>query len=417
MQFHLTTPLQVPVSVHIRTPLWSAIEKVDMNVTVLPGVQHDVNLPETLRVDLAELDYKAVVVTASDVIVLFVTSTQDSTGDSYIVYPVDTLGTEYVAISYQSQYHTHRSQFACVATEDGTDVEITSPVGGTIVFNQINHSKGGKFTVTLNRYEALVVNGTDVTGTLIVSNNKLSCFTGAHTRVNCASDFTTDFMCEHLIPMSAWSKEYLAFTNSFNRPDAEQRIRVVGGNTTTTIDVIINTVTTSCVIQVRSFCEFSLAPGNGAIIRSNEIISVGQFSCSKGILYQSNNKGDPRLLMSPSVDTFLPEYTFVTPIVGLTSDHVYGLVVITDNAIVNSIELDGVSLSTYKPWTSSSIPGYTVLGLTISAGYHKLQSTSLSSRFGGYIYGFRAVLPTEFGTTIGRDLRSLSTREVGNNCD
>ena len=120
----------------------------------------------------------------SDVSVFGISSSSNTCG-GFMVIPVDSLGTDYYAVTYQTDraLGSKYPQIGIVATEADTTVQITLPSTGNILitYNDITYSNGQTITARINQFETIQLqeqNYSDLTGTHITANKKVAVFSG-----------------------------------------------------------------------------------------------------------------------------------------------------------------------------------------------------------------------------------------------
>ena len=140
------------------------------------------NVTTTLTLPLAQaenvgseiIQNRGVQILSNDTVNVFAVVIQQYSADASVVYPKSTLGTDYRITSYRglqnSNYPNLKSQFQIVATEDGTQIQITPSVttlSGRLanVPFQVNLNKGQSYQVM-----AAAATG-DFTGTKIIGTD------------------------------------------------------------------------------------------------------------------------------------------------------------------------------------------------------------------------------------------------------
>lgn len=208
--------------------------------------------------------------------------------DGTMVYPIDKLGTEYYAMSYEatgSGFNAGKSTIIIVATENNTTVEITPSVvtGGS-------KPAGSPFFATLNKGQTYRVEGNntlDLTGTKIRVVNgckKIAVFSGS----SCSQIPSTCTNCGHLVEMlphiDTWGKTFLIapYTGaSFAQPTSTYRILSVANGTSVTINGVTKTLNKGQTETVNNVSSTS-----NVCIKSSNPVLVAQymegFSCQGG---------------------------------------------------------------------------------------------------------------------------------------
>ena len=153
----------------------------------------------------------------------------NKSSDAFLVLPTPSLGKEYFVLAYKSDGYFNSaggrtpSQFAIVATEDNTTVNI-DPSGPTfangVVGQRITLNKGQVYLVQALIEDNLPLN--DLTGTYVSADKPIAVFAGHQRATVPVESFQTstnpsrDFLCEQLPPIQAWGKS--AYIVPFPQP-------------------------------------------------------------------------------------------------------------------------------------------------------------------------------------------------------
>lgn len=183
---------------------------------------------------------KAMYVEADDPISLTVYIAYNFTGEAYKILPVSALGKEYYTLNLYNDYLLFRNEsrprstpgeFLIVATENGTNIEI-SPAAKTA--KKVN--AGGDISITLNKGQSYLVMSdtnylsahnaeTDLTGSHIVASKPVAVFSG-HSKgaypllsskyfgIRC--DWSRNLMIESMIPIELLGKNYVIVPNQYS---------------------------------------------------------------------------------------------------------------------------------------------------------------------------------------------------------
>lgn len=149
-----------------------------------------------------------------------------SSRDASIVIPTRHLGKEYIIQTSPEDFYS--SEFAIVATEDGTHIDITPtfetyngrPAGTAMPTITLN--KGQAYLIATKQHEGTEDFNEDLSGTTICANKPIAVFNGNQQTSNPVDESSTqDFSMEQALPISQWGKDfYLALmdgtlTNDF----------------------------------------------------------------------------------------------------------------------------------------------------------------------------------------------------------
>ncbi|MGE3802735.1 MAG: IgGFc-binding protein [Candidatus Kapaibacterium sp.] len=309
------------------------------------------------------------------------TSHRYQTTDSYLIFPVATLGKRYRAAGYKWLANDLLSQFAVLATEDQTEVTIVPSV-----VTGMSRPAGKPFTITLNRGEAYQVvpefnpsESSDLTGSLIESDKPVALFSGH----NCAyvpSNMykACNILIEQLPPVNSWGKRFIASPFSGRQSYV---LRIVADHVGTEVSMNGQSV---AKLGPGTFYEIDDLNDN-ILITSNLPVMVVQYAT--GYTYKASGKevadsiGDPMMILLPPSDRFLSTYNITVPFDG-EWDNFVNLVV--PNHIREMVRVNGKPVD---PSIFKSIPNTTFVAasLQLQGGTHAIQAPE---PFGVVQYGF-----------------------------
>ena len=371
-------------------------------------------------------------ITSDEEISVYALNQATYTSDAFLVFPTDVLGEYYYILSYNGdgQYGRNEgrtpSQFAIVASEDGTNVVI-KPSTPTYT------KKSKPYTVVLNQGDVYLVQsafdmGTgnpDLTGTVVEADKPIAVFSG-HQRAKVPITIPSllpsrDILVEQLQPYKNWGKN--AFIIPLVQPYnitayGNDLFRIIAAKDSTNIFLNGKYITTL------NSAEFFEAPADQTfIVNSNKPISVAQYKKTSNNFGSDFNISDPYMLIIPPKEQYLNSYRIISikswdyssskGFFPAFTEHYISLIV-PDTAI-NSIEIDSVKVpaNKFKP-----IPGskYYYLNYPTSAGVH---SVTGSAPFGIYVTGFGEA--NSYGYLGGMNFNQLNYRPPqilsSSNCD
>ena len=297
---------------------------------------------------------KVIEITSEKDIIVVGLSREQYTTDAFLVLPDDVLSNEYYALTYgnNSQHNYGKEEFAIVATEDNTSVNIALPNGlGTF---DINLSKGETY-----QYQKTEV-GNWLTGTYITSNKKIALL-GGNSCVNIPQDgnvVACDHIVEQILPINTWESEFI--TVPLKTRKNGDTFRFLASENNTTIEVNGSIVTN---LNAGEYYETILENSN--YIKANNPILVAQYSNSSsydGVI------SDPFMALVPAFNQFDTTHIINTPS-GFT-DYI-NIVVPTTG--VNDVALDGVDIDTNE-FKAVSGTTYSSAQIQIEGGKHTLTS-------------------------------------------
>jgi hypothetical protein len=292
--------------------------------------------------------------------------------DSFLVYPVQTCGSEYYVISYETNIPSYPgSYFSIVAMYDDTSISITPSLSSG------GHSSGIPYDITMNRCQTYrlydqVGDVKDITGSLIVSDKPIAVFSG-HRLCQVPNGIVAgNHTVEQLLPVPLWDTTYR--TVSFMDRSA-YTIRVVAAYDGTVISINGTIIAT---LNAGEYAD-SIISGNSIIKASNKILAA---QYAHGAQYDSNETGfgDPSMLLIPSSKQYRKTYTFTTMHADIASNYIN---IIVKNSAISKMRLDGSLLESN---IFSAIDGYYYgAHIPVLPGTHTITGPY---RFGLVCYGF-----------------------------
>ena len=373
-------------------PLPVANRAVEVNINQLFG--DIVELSDVFGSN--EITPQSLHVTCPDEISLYGANIRTKSADAFMGLPLDVLTGRYIVLAYPNGYNKQSgapgydmpSEFAVVATEDGTNITI-KPAPGLI----INGRPSAPFQVSMNRGDVFFGQADltsqqeqDVSGTEINSNKPVSVFGGnKRTSIPTRVGNFRDHLCEQLPPLDAWGKGAL-LTPHF-------KVTPQSGDTAVARILAAFPGTDVTVTRAAGPTTYSLGPGISIEVDLTEPMSVfatqpimvAQYEHSVN-LSGSNSLfgiGDPFMMLIPPAEQFDTAYAFQSIIHPEFKDYHYINVVIPTQAS-GSFLLDGNPIGgvSFQP-----IPGsrYVYAQVKVTQGSHYIRA---DSAFGLYVYGF-----------------------------
>jgi len=327
---------------------------VSKNFFVEHGKSTTVTLPgEVFKLPNNQIADLAISVVADNDIAIHANSGDLGSIDSFLALPTSVLGSEYYVLSRSGTNPNgiHQpSQVSIVATENGTEVEITPSVAA------IGHSAKVPFKVQLDKGQvySLIASGTkDLTGTSVRGTSPVGVISGAA----CAYVLTSycDKLSTMIPPMESWGTTFLAMP--FAMRDTYV-LRVLASTNYTKIAV--NGV---LVATLGAGKYFEMTLNSAAFVESSNPVLVAQYAPGKAY----DGVADPLMMLVQSVSQQLHDYKVSTYTDGLTQmynnpysfalapDSFFNLIV--PDSDVGSLSIDGV-LVEQSAYFDLNIPGY-----------------------------------------------------------
>lgn len=332
--------------------------------------------------------------------------TPGSTNDMALIYPVPSLGTEYITMCWRDNIPTWPygaffdrgpTMFTVFAPYDGTNVTIT-PSEDT----EGGHTAGVPFTITLDSYECYQVLASspsttdlyDLTGSIISSDNPVGVISGNQIAIVPDEIVAADYLIEQMPPITAWGSTYNCFPIKQRNYWQEDVLKILASEDGTNVSIQDAGGTTNIVLNRGEDFEWNGQPctpgtwlADGSCsgptldsptrITADKPILCGQFIMGTGVCSRTDllgdftdPLGDPAFMLIPAEEQYSKRYIFLTPS-GYNNDY---LNVGIPAGSEGTITLDGGPPTISDPWFD--IPGTSYRGTRISLepGGHVLES-------------------------------------------
>ncbi len=344
--------------------------------------------------------------TTSNPVNVYALNWDANSADVAVIYPVESLGSEYFAMCYEPNIHNNvnhgrNSEFVIVAAHDTTKITI-SPSKVTDAGRPANQP----FSIILNKGEMYQVQSAnqrnhfgqgDLTGSYIESDKPVAFYSGSYsTTVPAVSNMSGyDHLYEQIPPVKAWGREYYAVPLLTRQAD---RYRVMASANQTRVWIGNQAPIT---LQRGEFHEFILNNYQPSRIFADKPIMVAQFS-------QSNNtdrdytggSGDPFMIILSPVSQSKNDVTFVTYI--SNQIRTYYVNIVTLSSEVHNIELDGSPIGNqFMPFAGTK---YSYAQVAIGSGTYRLRNRNPNRGFLAYVYGYGGFESYGYGVGFNLDL-------------
>ncbi|HRP01690.1 MAG TPA: hypothetical protein PLE30_03480 [Candidatus Kapabacteria bacterium] len=322
--------------------------------------------------------------------------------ESFNVMPVQALGNDYIVAAYNSSNYNNTgfangstpSQFAIVATEDNTQVDILPSVA-----TKYNGTKNQ--AIKLNKNEVYLVQAditptleyADLTGSSVKSNKPIAIF-GGHQRAAVpynikGSAVSRDYLVEQIPTLETWSLS--TYVIPFPQPSAiattiDDIFRVIAGFDNT--DIFIDDIYYGTLNKGKFF---ELPLDKAYKVRGSSPILAIAYKRSSQTSTADYSLGDPLMQIVPSIDQYGNSYKFIniqayefngwdySPVY---EEHFIALIVHSNS--LNTIKLDGATITTNgfkKIEGTDYYYGYK----KVTDGVHTISATD---NFGLFICGY-----------------------------
>ena len=365
-------------------------------------------------------------VTTDKEVSVYALNQASTTSDAFLVLPTDALGKDYYVLTYNSDRQgsglipsttSTPSEFAIVATEDGTDITI-KPSAPT--------ARNGSANIILARLDqgqSLLVQADlsagdgsgDMTGSRVQASKPIALFAGqqrARIPIKNNELSSRDHIVEQLPSVDTWGRTAIVvpFPKPYNATNLSQDIyRVIAAYDST--DILINGIKTTTLSKGGIYQSVLTVP---QVITSNKSIMVSQYKKTSGASSSSNTdyNGDPMMMLVPPSDQFQDSYRFVSiQAVNFANGFFYDqgydeqwITIVMPNSAVSSTRLDGQLLGSIAGFAASAIKGtnFSYSWLRVTDGVHTVTS---NERVGIYVYGYGRA--NSYGYVGGMSFRSF----------
>jgi PKD repeat protein/starvation-inducible outer membrane lipoprotein len=356
---------------------------VSMPFTVTPGQITTVELPlSAMAATDDEREPLGIEVEAGADVTVYGLNDGDASADAFLAFPADSLGTDYLALSY---YMRTGSLLGLVATRNGTSITVEPPPGTPPIY-------GGPVQITLDAGESyqfscavwnwcvgpsptcttcLTINS-DLTGAHISSNHPIAVF-GAHACVNVPwLNMPCDHLVEQLPPTHAWGRKFITVPLATRSGGDTFRFLAAADNTSVLVDGVHVATLDAGRFHEKLLVDPSVVTASGPLL-------VAQYSNSSN--FDRQESSDPFMSVVPPVEQYLSEYTVNTPASGFAVNYIN---VVAPAASVGRITLDGAVIDA-SLFTAIGATGFSGAQVPVGAGAHTLSD---DAPFGVTVYGF-----------------------------
>ncbi len=366
-------------------------------------------------------------VTANDEVTVYGLNQALYTSDAFLALPSTSLGQEYVILSYKSDATgmafsasnpndiSTPSQFAIVATENGTEVRI-EPSAPTLLAQStapqvVRMNLGDSYLVQADPRSRLGFG--DLTGSRVRANKPIAVFAG-HQRATIPVEErgnpfrTRDHLVEQLPSLETWGKS--AFITPFIRAqgeiDGNDKFRVLAAYDSTR--VFFNGQFVRTLAAGEYFEENLINPGR---ITATDQILVAQYKKTSSPRDGNDFRGDPFMLVIPTVEQYDNSYRVVNvsatdpTLPAVTGGQVFEfhyVTIVAPNATLDNVRFDETVIGRNR-FTAIPSSTFSYVNIPTSAGTHTARA---DSAFGIYVYGYGVL--NSYGYVGGGKLRVIA---------
>lgn len=328
-----------------------------------------------------------------DEVTLYGVNTQRWSSDIFCGLPKDVSGTEHIILSYPNTLSPDPasalvggsdfpSQFAIIATEDNTIIDVTPSIRFT------SRVDASPFQVRLDAGQVYFAQayggiGRDVSGTRIRGSRPIIVY-GSHQRTNIPFDQAVgrDHLIEQMPPVNRWGSRFFV-TPHFQLPKtlADANImRVIASADSTVLRIDSSVTATLGALQVLEL------PLNRAMeLTANKPFMVAQYQHStadeRNIRQENDSIGDPFMMLAVPPALYDSVYWFESLLNREMRAHFINVVIPTERA--GSLRLDGGPVT--AGFNRIGNTSYSFAQIPLRGGFHVIRA---DVPFGLYIYGF-----------------------------
>lgn len=384
------------------------------NFTVPANGVAEVEIPAYAQLIGTGTKLKGIYVEADKPVAVYAHIFALSVSGATLVLPVNTLGKDYFTINYTQKSNSldnnqdeavSYSQFAVIATDDNTTVEITPSQA-----LRDGNAAGVPFSKKLKKGEVYQGQSeTDLTGTRIRSistNNdgckKIAVFAGStKLAIGCdRANYTSDNVIQQVYPTASWGKSYITVPL---RGRAYDIFRVVLSEQNTAIT--LNGTLMNPPAPGVNYIEFPSS--RTSVIKADKPVQVVQYAVTQtqteNCIPGNERLGDPEMIYLNPLEQTLDQVTLYSAKNNNIQANTINVVV--KAADVPTFKLDG------QPYVNfTAVPGniaYSYAQIAVSSGVHNL---SAASGFNATAYGFGQY--ESYGYAAGANLDNLNERIV-----
>ncbi|XP_041460904.1 cell wall protein DAN4-like [Lytechinus variegatus] len=320
------------------------------------------------------------------------------TMDNFLVFPVDSLGNDYVIASY-TPTSAFSSEFTVTAVSTVTNVTVEFPE--LIREDRITKGLTADLNFILNAGQTYQVQSPlDLSASRVVSSAPVSVISG----VTCANvpvgALFCDYMVEQMPPVNTLGR-FFSVSTYHGRPNSGLDFRIIA----TLDDTRITSDSVSATIHAFEYYDFTSDTPDAFEFETSEPVLVVQYQRS----YVSDYQGDPSMsIISPKEQFPVGSITFPVASSFVSSNYID---ITVDTMYESGIQVDGVLLDSS---TASNVTTAvsTIWGKEITEGVHTVSHVDPDIPFSVTTYGYSTITPQAYGTLAGTFLRQSGCRQT-----
>lgn len=350
------------------------------------------------------VENKGIHITSTGKIAVHAFNERSLSADGTVILPVATLGKDYYITShfdFPVNGNNNESTLLVVATEDNTQIEITTSVA-TLSGNVAKVPS----TISLNRGQSYQIKANDdltgsrirVVGTNTDDCKKIAVFGGNKwTRVGSCGP-ANDHLFQQAYPVNTWGTSFVHV--ALEGRSSGELVKVVAAEAGT--EVFVNGLSRGTLNQAE-WMSIAFGEDESAKIVTSKPASVTVFSksmeCNRANSPEARS-GDPFMITYSPVEQLLKRISFNAMALPAITVHYVNLVV--KKGSENKTILDGQNVGgSFSPLPGD--PDFSIARISISQGIHRLEN---SDGFTAYVYGFGEI--ESYGYAAGAALDNFN---------
>jgi PKD repeat protein len=347
---------------------------------------------------------KAIHITSTGRIAVHAFNERTKSADGTVVLPVAALGKDYYITSHYESYNganNNESTLLVVATEDNTQIEITTSVGSlsgnvakvpsTIILNRgESYQIKSKEDLTGSRVRVVGANADDCKKIAVFGGNKW-------TRVGSCGG-ANDHLFQQAYPVNTWGSSFVHV--ALEGRSSGELVKVLAAEDGT--EVFVNGSSRGILNQA-DWMPIEFKEDESAKIVTSKPASVTVFSksmdCNRPGSPEARN-GDPFMITYSPVEQLLKRISFNAMALPTITNHYVNLVVRKGSE--SKTILDGQNVGgSFSPLSGD--PNFSIARISISQGIHRLENPD---GFTAYVYGFGEI--ESYGYAAGAALDNFN---------
>ncbi|XP_070620022.1 IgGFc-binding protein-like [Erythrolamprus reginae] len=330
------------VTIFVRQPA------LRVRTTANPGQTFSVKIPPGAEMVGSKIFGNTITIQADHDISVVSLSHKPHSAGTTVVYPIESLGTEYYVMTPNVGTPRYR-EFAILSWAEATSVDIW--VKGSVTFQGKSYMRGSKLTISLQPYQAAQFQSeVDLSGTKIVSQKPVAVYSG-HTCVSRQSQ--CDYVIEQLLPVTSWGTTFIIPSLSFN---TEYDIVYVSASQNTQVVVQNGQIKTIKTLKPAQVAYYGIQGTTAMSISASSGIQVMFFN-DGGTL--GNLKYEPFFMAIPDISSYCLTYNTHS-----SNQFDNYILIIAKSSEISGITVDGRPLPTLR-W-------HVVFGTDYSWATHRL---------------------------------------------